>query len=396
VIGVGHEAQRQREPGEHQRPGVQVGDRTAAGEADPGHPVVEVLAVGGVDRTAVLQALEHHEGRVQERDGEQDQRQHEGDHHGRLDGRLDGHHAHQQAEQVGAAIAHEARRRREVVQQEPECRAGGDRRQHAGGGAIEIEGDDRKRPGDDHAHSRSQAVDAVGEVDDVHHHHQPDHRQQRAGVGRAGFGEVQCAGEGQRDRLHGDAVVHDDHRRGDLTGELDQRRQVEAVVERADDRDDGGGDQHAAPKIRAFAVAGGQECQHRDHHSGEDRKAAEQRRGTVGETALARFVHCTDSPGQPHRQRRQQRRHGGGDQERVQRVDLFQMRHLSSDSIARREALRAFRPAHAPVADPYMYGSGRGRTCAAPWDGTCAVPHLGACAEVNYKAARALSCSYSG
>jgi hypothetical protein len=73
VVGVGHEAQREREPGEHQRPRVQVGDRAPAGEPDAGHAMVEVLAVGGIDGTAVLQSLEHHERGVQERHGEQDQ-----------------------------------------------------------------------------------------------------------------------------------------------------------------------------------------------------------------------------------------------------------------------------------------------------------------------------------
>jgi hypothetical protein len=70
--------------------------------------MVKVLAVGGVDRAAVLQALEDDEGGVEEGHGEQDQGQHERDDHGRLDGRLDGHDSHQEAEQVGAAIAHEA------------------------------------------------------------------------------------------------------------------------------------------------------------------------------------------------------------------------------------------------------------------------------------------------
>ena len=72
VVGVRHEAQRERESGEHQRPCVQVGDRAAIGEPDACHAVMEVLAVGGVYGAAVLQALEHDEGRVEERHGEQD------------------------------------------------------------------------------------------------------------------------------------------------------------------------------------------------------------------------------------------------------------------------------------------------------------------------------------
>ena len=132
VVAVGDEAQRQREPGEHQRPGVEVGDRAPAGEADARHAVMEVLAVGGVDRAPVLQPLEHDESRVEERHGEQDQRQHEREHDFGLDGALDGEAAHQQAEQVGTAVAHEARGRGEVVEQEAERGAGDDRGEHAG------------------------------------------------------------------------------------------------------------------------------------------------------------------------------------------------------------------------------------------------------------------------
>jgi hypothetical protein len=145
MVRVGDEAQGEREASEHQRPGVQVGDRAPVGEADAGHPVVEVLAVGLIDRLAVLEALEHDEGRVQEWDREQDQGQHERDDGGRLDRRLDRDHAHQQAEQVRAAVAHEAGGGREVIEQETERRPSRQRRQHARLGAVEVEGDHRQR-----------------------------------------------------------------------------------------------------------------------------------------------------------------------------------------------------------------------------------------------------------
>jgi hypothetical protein len=61
VIAIGNEAQRQRKPGEHQCPRVQVGDRAPAREADARHAMVEVLAVWTVDRLSVLQPLEHDE-----------------------------------------------------------------------------------------------------------------------------------------------------------------------------------------------------------------------------------------------------------------------------------------------------------------------------------------------
>jgi len=224
VIAVGDEAQRERKTGEQQRPGVQVGDRASVGETDPCHPVMKVLAVGAVDRLAVLQPLEHDEGRVQEGNRQQDQGQHEGHDGRRLDRRLDGDHAHQQAQQVRPAIAHEARRGREVVDQEAERRPGRQRRQHARRRAVQIKGDHRQRERDDHTYARRQAVDAVGEVDDVHHRHEADHRQHRPRVGNAGVGEVQFADERQRDRLHSHAEVHGDHRRSDLSSQLDDRR----------------------------------------------------------------------------------------------------------------------------------------------------------------------------
>jgi len=278
---------------------------------------MEVLAVGPVDRLAVLQPLEHDERRVEERHGEQDQRQHERHDGSRLDGRLDRDHAHQEAEQVGAAVAHEARRRREVEDEEAERDAGRDRGQHSRLGTTEIERDHGHRGGDDHAHARRQAVDAVGEVDDVHHPHEADHGQHGARIGHTGIGEGQRADERQRDRLHCDAVVHDDHGRHDLAGELDQRRGLEAVVERAHERDHAGGKQHAVPQLMILAEPGRQPDQPGDERACEDRESAEQRRGALRQAALTRLVDRADRAGEAHRERRQQRRHGSGKQEGV-------------------------------------------------------------------------------
>jgi hypothetical protein len=336
VVAVGDEAKRQRQSGEHQRPGVQVGDRAAAGEADARHPVMEVLAVGAVDRLAVLQPLEHDERRVEERHGQQDQRQHERDDSRRLDGCLDRDHAHHQAEQVRAAVAHEARRRREVVEEETECRAGRQRREDSRLRAAEVERDHRHRAGDDRADAGCQAVNAVGEVDDVHHQHEPEHGQDRTGVRHAGVRECERADERQRDRLHGDAVVNDDHRRDDLTRELDDRRQLEAIVDRADERDHGCGQQHAMPQLMFGGIAGRQPDQRRDERAGEDRKAAEQRRRILREAALTRFVDGADGLRDAHRERRQQRRHGGGYEKGVKRVELVRMRHESGQHRRRR------------------------------------------------------------
>ncbi len=123
------------------------------------------------------------------------------------------------------------------MDEEAERRTRREGREHARFGATEIEGDDRERPGDDDAHSRSKPVQAVGEIDDVHHHDQADHGEDRPGIGDARVGKGERPDEGQRDVLYVNPKVHDDHRSGDLAGELDERRQVEAVVERAHDRD---------------------------------------------------------------------------------------------------------------------------------------------------------------
>ena len=352
VVAVGDEAQRQREAREQQRPRVQVGDRAPAGEADPRHAVMEMLAVGAIQRLSVLQALEQHEGGVQEGHREQDQRQHERDHRGGLDGRLNRYHPHQQAQQVGPAVAHETRRRREVVEQEAERGAGGEGRQDRRLRAAQIEGDDRHRRGDDRAHPRRETVHAVGEVDHVHNRHEADHRQQRAGVGDARVGEREFADEGQRDRLDGHAEVHRDHRRHELPDELHRRMQVEAIVEGPHDRDHGRREQHAVPQLGLVFPqvddAGRQPDPARDERTGEDRQPAQQRRRAFGEAAVARFIDRADEPRQAHRERRQQGRHGGGDKKCVKRVELVRMRHrLSTASHAGRS--QAPRPVRARV-----------------------------------------------
>ena len=111
--------------------------------------------------------------------------------------------------------------------------------------------------------------------------------------------------------------MHDDHRRHDLAGELDQRRGVEAIVERAHERDHAGGEQHAVPQLVVLAESGGQPDQPRDERTGEDREAAEQRRGAFRQAALTRLVDRPDRAREAHRKRRQQRRHGSGEQEGV-------------------------------------------------------------------------------
>ncbi len=343
VVAVGDEPQRQRHPRQQQRPRIQIGDRAATREADAGHAMVKVLAVGAVDRLPVLQPLEHYEGRVQKRDRQQDQRQHERDDRRRLDGGLHRDHAHQQPQQVRAAVAHETRCGWKVVDQEAERGARRDRREHSRLLAVQVERDHRHRGGDDRAHPRRQTVDAVREVDHVHHRHEADDREHRSGVRHPRVGEREPADERQRDRLDRHSEVHDDHGRQHLPGQLDPRRQFEAVVERADRRDDRRTEEHAMPELSFLVVAGGQPDQTGDERAGEDREPPQQRRGTFRETALARLIDHAQRRRDPHRDRSQQRGHRRCGQKGVKRVELVRMRHRLAHSIAGAEVAGAER-----------------------------------------------------
>ena len=180
MVRVRDEPQRDGERRQRHRPGVQVQDRPTLAEADAAEAVVEVVRIRPVERPAVLRPLEHDERRVEERDREHEQREQQREHGRGLHETLDRDAPEQQAKQVRPAVAHVHARRVEVVDQEPERRARGDRREHPGVVAGQVERDDRERDRADRAHARRQAVDAVGEVDDVHDGDQADHREDAA------------------------------------------------------------------------------------------------------------------------------------------------------------------------------------------------------------------------
>ncbi len=303
MVAVGDKAQRQCQARQHQRPGIQIRDRAPAAEANASHAVVEVLAVAFINGLLVLQALEHNESRIQERHSQQDQRQHKAHDRGRLNRTLDHHAAHQKAQQVRAAVPHEARRRRKVVDQKAQRRACRQRRQHPRRGPSQIEGDHSQSRRNDRAHPRRQPIHAVAEVDDVHQRHQPHH-----GHGPARVGEAQPAHERQRYVMHHHPVVHDHKRRHDLPRELDRRVQIEAIIQRPHNRDQRGAQQHPLPHA-ARRAAVGQPSHTRHQHPREDRQAAQQRRRLVRQPPLARHIHGTYRSREAHRQRRQQRRH---------------------------------------------------------------------------------------
>ena len=87
----------------------------------------------------------------------------------------------------------------------------------AGVVAAEVEGDDRERDRADRADAGGQAVDAVGEVDDVHHR---DEAERRSAAPPASP-KLDRADERQRDVRDLDARGDRDRRRDDLAGELD-------------------------------------------------------------------------------------------------------------------------------------------------------------------------------
>jgi hypothetical protein len=219
-------------------------------------------------------------------------------------------------------VAHEHRRRIEVVKQEPERRPGGERGQHRRAGHVQAERDDRERDPVDRAQPGGQPVDPVGEVDDVHQRHQPDHRQDAALVGE----RQQTDPQRQRHVGHHRAALHRDHRRHDLADQLDPRRQVADVVDRADQRDHARAEDHrprvddaavACPAIRVRQDDRVRQPDRRRHQDRQqDRQPAEQRRLVLGQASGPRPIDGPDPARQPGHQRRRDARDRRGDHER--------------------------------------------------------------------------------
>ena len=285
------------------------------------HPVVEVPAVGLVDRAPVLEPLRDHEAAVEDRHREHDQREEQRDHGVRLQGAQDGHRGEQVAEQVGARIPHEAGSGRESVPQEAQRGARGGRRQHPRPGAVERQGDDRERGRRDHANPCREPVDAVDEVDHVHHGDEAEHGQDLAQLDVAEqddvmeqhLVELHAAQERQGEVVHPDAVEDRDHRGDELPQELRAGGQVEDVVEHSH-----GGDHRGAAQDRPGHGRPGQEQGPGDEHSAEDRQTAQLWRRRLVQAALSRLVHGVQAPrrflGQGHQQPGDEHGHSEGEQ----------------------------------------------------------------------------------
>ena len=133
------------------------------------------------------------------------------------------------------------------MQQEPERAAGRDRSEHARRVAVPRSNAIIAKVAAMIAQTPSrQPIHAIGEVDDVHHRRPA--RSRSASVRRCGklsapkSGTVRCSTS--------DAGLFGDNRRGDLARELERRMDVEAIVDRADDRDHSTSEQHAVPVHR--------------------------------------------------------------------------------------------------------------------------------------------------
>ena len=165
-----------------------------------------------------------------------------------------------------------------AVAEEAERAAGGERRQHAGGVAVQREGDHGEGDRGDHADAGGEPVHPVDEVDDVDHGDDPDHGQR---VGDPA--QLETADEGQGEDVGADPARDRDRRGADLAQQLRQRRQAAHVVDHPDRRDRGGADQD-----RAGLAVGGQPDPAGDLDPGEDRQAGEARHRAVVQPALLR------------------------------------------------------------------------------------------------------------
>jgi hypothetical protein len=297
AVAEGHEPRRERGAGEARAPQPHGDGRAALREADVQEAVVEVAAVGRVDRTVVLQAPGDHERGVHDRHGQDEQRQQEDDGRSGLEQALDGHRREDEAQAEGAGVAHEDPGREEVVAQEPEARAGHDRRQDRGVRLSQREREDRVRDACDSADARGEAVHPVEEVDHVHHRDDEDHRERDADPRR----DVEDAEERERDVVDPDAERTRDRRGDELPEELHRRRQAAEVVDGSDDGRDG------RPEEDAPALGREVEERERGHQDAqEDRKAAESRNRTPVDPSCVRPVDRPEHPRHPADRGRQE------------------------------------------------------------------------------------------
>ena len=233
-------------------------------------------------RAAVLEPLEHHERRVEDRHGEHEQRRDERDRRGGLEHAVDRQGGEQEAQRERPGVAHEDLRRVVVVEQERQRRAAHDRRQHRGVRAPEGGREDRER-----RRPRSPTIPAASESmpsirftrfasSAIHrtvsgYAIQPRSKSPMPGSVRWSKRHVEAGDRDQRDQRHadelaagGDAVeVVEEPERGDEQ-RADEDAEVGAVEvdqDRRRDQDPGHDRQPADARDRALcARAGGPPC----------------------------------------------------------------------------------------------------------------------------------------
>ena len=202
----------------------------------------------------------------------------------------------------------------------PSDAPGGERGEHAGGGAVEREGDHRQGDGGDHADAGREAVDPVDQVDHVDHRDDAEHRADVAEVDRRPPGRVsRSTVPGSRRPKNGKvkfstvtpAETGIDHRR-DLAERASApgrgRRRRRATPTRAITTAPTGSPGSRRPRAARSGRRPGPR---------EDRQAAELRRRRVVQGALVGLVDRPDAAApagssghQEQRQRRRRRRAG--------------------------------------------------------------------------------------
>ncbi len=159
--------------------------------------------------------------------------------------------------------------RAEVVRQEPAARARArerDREVHVVG--VDRDGVDREERERDPCERRGEAVHVVEQVERVRHPDEPEDRERPRDDRRV-------------HELHARARREDDHRRGDLRGELHLRRQRVQVVDEARDEEERRPRVDAGELVRRLDRADGDGRPDPDRQPREDADAAEERRRRV-------------------------------------------------------------------------------------------------------------------
>jgi hypothetical protein len=276
---------------------VQVGRRAPLGEPDAHEAVVEVVVVGAERRAAVLEPLEDHERRVEDRHGQHEHRRDEGDRGGRLEQPVERERGEQEAERERARVAHEDLRRVVVVAQEAERGAADDGGQGGRVRAQEGRGEDRERGRGDRHDAGGQRVHAVDEVHEVGHAGDPQHRQ---GIGQPA--QVVVADERQGDVAERDVVARDgDERQQRHAGELAARAQAAQVVVQAER-----GDAERAEQDPDVLVLEAHEQRRGDEDARDDGQPADPGdRLLVHARAVLRVVEPADVRGQPRHEGRE-------------------------------------------------------------------------------------------